>query len=81
MSMSNRKGSSDVTGATVFLEVLDYKIKDASLIFCVFFLMYYLYEKFYESITVQYFVADFVNWVPRLTSSDLRSKLNLQTHS
>ena len=29
--------------------------------------MYYLCEKYYKSITVQYYVADCVSWVPRLT--------------
>ena len=35
--------------------------------------MYYLYEK-YKPITLQYYIADGVNWVPRLTLSDLRTK-------
>ena len=29
--------------------------------------MYYLCEKYYESIIVQYYIADCVSWVPRLT--------------
>lgn len=34
--------------------------------------MYYLYEKYYKAIiTVQYYVADCVHWVPRLTLLDL----------
>ena len=41
----------------------------------VFFFMYSLCEKYYKSITVQYYIADCVSWVPRLTS------LNLWTHS
>ena len=38
-------------------------------LFCVFvfFLMHYLCEKYYKAITVQYYVDDFVSWVPRLT--------------
>ena len=36
--------------------------------------MYYLCEKYYKPITVQYYIVDCVNWVPRLTS------LNLQTN-
>ena len=28
--------------------------------------MYYLCEKYYESIIVQYYIADCVSWVPRL---------------
>ena len=60
MSRNKCRSSSEVTGTTVLLEVLDYKINDASLIFCVCFLVYYLYEECYESVTVQYFIADFV---------------------
>ena len=37
---------------------------------CLFF-MYYLCEKYYKPITVQYFIADSVSWVPRLTLLDL----------
>ena len=33
--------------------------------------MYYLCEKYYKPITVQYYVADCVSWVPRLTLLDL----------
>ena len=29
--------------------------------------MYYLCEKYYKLITVQYYIADCVSWVPRLT--------------
>ena len=36
--------------------------------------MYYLCEKYYEPITVQYYIADCVSCVPRLTL------LNLQTN-
>ena len=37
-------------------------------IFCVcLFFMYYLCEKYYKPITVQYFIADSVGWVPRVT--------------
>ena len=35
--------------------------------------MYYLYEKYYKPIAVQYYKANCVNWVPRLTSLDLRT--------
>ena len=31
------------------------------------FSMYYLCEKHYKPITVQYYIADCVSWVPRLT--------------
>ena len=33
--------------------------------------MYYLCEECYKPITVQYYIADCVNWVPRLTLLDL----------
>ena len=33
--------------------------------------MYYLCEKYYKPITVQYYIADCVSWVPRLTLLDL----------
>ena len=32
---------------------------------------YYLCEKYYTPITVQYYIADCVSWVPRLTLLDL----------
>ena len=38
--------------------------------FCLFF-MYYLCDKYYKPITVQYHVANCVNWAPRLTLLDL----------
>ena len=34
--------------------------------------MYYLCEKYYKPITVQYYIANCVSWVPRLTLLDLR---------
>ena len=34
--------------------------------------MYYLCEKYYKPITVQYYIADGVSWVPRLTLLDLQ---------
>ena len=40
-------------------------------IFCVCSFMYYLCEKYYKPITVQYQIADRVSWVPRLTLLDL----------
>ena len=39
---------------------------------CLFF-TYYLCEKYYKPITVQYYRADCVSWVPRLTLLDLRT--------
>ena len=35
--------------------------------------MYYLCEKYYKPITVQYYIADCVIWVPRLTLLDLQT--------
>ena len=35
--------------------------------------MYYLCEKYYKPIRVQYYIADCVSWVPRLTWWDLRT--------
>ena len=32
--------------------------------------MYYLCEKYYKPITLQYYIADCVSWVPRLTLLD-----------
>ena len=40
-------------------------------LFFVFVFMYYLCEKYYKPITVQYYIADCVSWVPRLTLLDL----------
>ena len=65
---------------TVLFKVLQCKIKNVFFIFCVF-LMYYLCEKYYKPITVQYYIADCVSWVPRLTLLDLTNKLDLQTRS
>ena len=41
--------------------------------FCVLvcFFMYYLCEKYYELIIVQYYIANCVSWVPRLALLDL----------
>ena len=35
--------------------------------------MYYLSEKYYKHIRVQYYIADCVSWIPRLTLLDLRT--------
>ena len=43
-----------------------------SLSLCLFF-MYYLREKYYKPITVQYYIADCVSWVPRLILLDLQT--------
>ena len=81
MPGSKCKGSGDVTGTakkcqllywtTVFFKVLYRNIKNV--LFFVFVFMYYLCEKYYKPITVQYYIADCVSWVPRLTLLDLRT--------
>ena len=35
--------------------------------------MYSLCEKYYKPITVQYYIADCVSWVPKITLLDLRT--------
>ena len=52
---------------TVLFKVLYCKMKK-----CLFF-MYYLCEKYYKPITVQYCIANCVNWVSRLTLLDLKT--------
>ena len=42
---------------------------------------YYLCEKYYKPITVQYDIADCFTWVPRLTLLEATNKLELWTHS
>ena len=42
-------------------------------LFFVLFFMYYLCEKYYKPITVHYYIADGVSWVPRLIFLDLRT--------
>ena len=59
-----------------FSNYLSCKIKN---VFCVFHLLFVW--KYYKPIRVQYYIANRVSWVPRLTSLDLRKKLDLQTHS
>ena len=43
--------------------------------------MYYLCEKYYKPVTVQYYIADYVIWLPRLTLSDLWTRSQNRTHS
>ena len=63
---------------TVLFKVLYCKIKN---VFKILFFMYYLCEKYYKSITVQYYIADCVSWVSRLTLLDLMKKLDLRMRS
>ena len=51
-------------------KVLCCKIKSVFFIFVCLFFMYHLYKKCYNRITVQYYRADCVSWVPRLTLLD-----------
>ena len=45
------------------------RLKSFTFCVCLFF-MYYLCEKYYKPITVQYYIADCVSWIPRLTLLD-----------
>ena len=47
---------------------LFYFLSFFSILFC---------EKYYKPITVQYYILNYVSWVPRLTVWDLRNKLDL----
>ena len=47
---------------------------------CLLF-MYYLYEKYYKLIPVQYYRASCVSQVPGLTLLDLRTNEDFQMHS
>ena len=42
-------------------------------LFFEFVFMYYLCEKYYEPIPVQYHLANCVSWIPRLTLLDLQT--------
>ena len=44
--------------------------------FC--FLIYYLSEKYYKTITVQGCIADCVSWVPRLAFLDSKRTLGME---
>ena len=57
----------------VLFKVLYGKIKNVFFL-CLFF-MCYLCEKYYKPIRVQYFIADCVSSVPRLTLLDLQTAL------
>ena len=52
-----------------FFKVLYCKIKNVYFFIC---LMYYFCEKYYRSITVQYYIADCIYWVSRLILLDLQ---------
>ena len=74
ISGSKCKSSNVVAGTTVLFKVLYCKIKNIFFTFCVCsFFTYYLCEKYYKPITVQYSIANCVSWVPRLTLLDLQT--------
>jgi len=43
--------------------------------FFVFFLMYYLCERYYKPFTVKYYIVICISWVPRLTLLNLQTEL------
>ena len=51
-------------------KVLCCQIKSVFFIFVCLFVIYHLYKKCYNPITVQYYIVDCVSWVPRLTLLD-----------
>ena len=66
MSGSNPKSSGDIAGTTILFNVLYYtvRLKMFSSFFCVYLLFtYYLGEKYYKLITVQYHIDDCISWV------------------
>ena len=66
-------GSQLLYYTTVLFEVLYCETKNASFIFCVYFLCIICMKKYYKPITVWYYIADFVSWVPRLTMLDIQA--------
>ena len=60
MSGNEHKSSDDVAGTTILFKVLYCKIKNVSFIFLCF-LMYYLCEKYYKPIVVQYYIINCVS--------------------
>ena len=75
MSRSKCKSSGEVTGTAkkhqeIMMETKVKIIERAERGKKMFF-MYYLCEKYYKPSTVQYYTADSVSWVPRLTWLDL----------
>ena len=54
--------------SAVLFKVLYYRLKMLSVSVCLW--MYYLY---YKLITLLYYIASSVSWVPRLTSLDLQT--------
>ena len=69
MSGSKCKTRGDIASTAIIFKVLYCRIKNVSLFLC--FLMHYLYENYYKTYTVQYYIAFCVDWIPRLTLLDL----------
>ena len=55
--------------STELFKVLHCKFENVLFYVCLF--TYYLCEKYYKPVTVQYYIADCVSWVPRLNLLDL----------
>ena len=70
MSGSKHQSSGDIAGTTVLFQVLNHKVKNA-FIFVLF--MYYWCEEYYKPTPVQYSIANYVTWLPRLTMLDLET--------
>ena len=61
---------------TILFKVLYWKIKNVFFTFCVcLFFTYYLCEKYYKPLTVQYYITNCVSWVSRFAG--LMNKLDL----
>ena len=57
--------------ATVLIQVLYCKIKKILNLLCFLAFVYYVCEMYYKLITTQYYIANCVSWVPRLTLLNL----------
>ena len=74
---SRCKSSGDVAGTSKVPAVLYCSTTEGTyckiknVLFLYLFFMYYLCEKYCKPITVQYYIANCVSWVPRLTLMDL----------
>ena len=64
--------SSPCMPVLVLFKVLYCRILNVLFFVCLFS-TYYLCEKYYKSITVQYYIVNCISWVPRLTLVDLQT--------
>ena len=69
VSNSSRLACQLLYYTTVLFKVVYYEIKNVFFIFWLFF-MYYLCGKYYKPFIGQYYIANCVSWVPRLTLLD-----------